>query len=195
MTDSANYLSELNRFNGFYTVLVGICAALCIGATVIAILLSLPIGILIAVAAAVLYAFLSTHRAYSMLGLRFENVRGRIHVTRIDCIFENTAYVPDRFVWAWVTHIGDGAFASKKNAELSFVYIPRSIEHIGKDIFGENASRVTVLFEGDENEWTRIDKQTDFSSITVMYSNPFPRLEKKNKKKSRSTVCDAEADV
>ncbi len=193
MTDSKKYLSHLTRFNGFYLSLVVICIALCIGGTVIAILLNLAVGIILAVAAAVLYATLSTRRAYSLLGLRFKSVRGEIHITSIDCVFEDTVYVPDRLVWADVTRIGDGAFASEKNKDLLFVYIPRGIEHIGEDIFGENTSHITVFFEGDDKEWERIDKHTDFSSITVMCSVPFPRLAKN--KKGRSTVRDAEAGV
>ena len=197
MTDSTTYLAKLNRFKDFYTVLVVICISLCTGATVIAVLLNLPIGILIAIAAAVLYASLSTYRAYSLLGLRFKSIRGTIHLTRIDCASDdtNTAYVPDRFVWAAVTHIEDGALASEKNNNLLFVYVPRGIEYIGKDVFGENTSNVTVFFEGNEAEWASIDTQTDFSAITIMYSVPFPRLEKKTKKKSRSNVEGAEADA
>ena len=196
MTDSQNYLSRLNSFNGFYLVLIVICIALCIGGTVIAVLLNLAVGIILATLAAALYAILSTRRAYSLLGLRFKHVRGEIHITSIDCALEDTVYVPDRFVWADVTRIGDGAFASKKNKDLLFVYIPRGIEYIGADVFGNNTSHVTVFFEGDENEWELIDKKTDFSSITTMCSAPFPRLTTKNtKKKSRSTVRDAEADT
>ena len=195
MTDSTNYLASLNRFKNFYTALVVICISLCMGATAIAILLNLPVGILIAIAAAVLYAVLSTYRAYSLLGLRFKNVRGTIHVTGIDCVLEDTVFVPDRFVWAAVTHIEDGALASVKNKELLSVYIPRGIEHIGKDVFGENASHVTVFFEGNEDEWSSIDNQTDFSSISVIYSAAFPRLEKKIKKTSRSNAVGAEADA
>ena len=195
MTDSSKHLERLSRFNDFYLMLVVICISLCTGATVIAIFLNLPVGILIAIAAAVLYAYLSTYRAYSLLGLRFKNVRGTIHVTEIDCVLEDTVFVPDRFVWAAVTHIEDGALASIKNAELLSIYIPRSIEHIGKDVFGENTSHITVFFEGDEDEWASIDKQTDFSSISVIYSVAFPRLEKKNKKTSRSNAEGAEADA
>lgn len=195
MTDSERYLCHLNRFNGFYTSLTIICISLCLISIAVAIILSLPVGVIIAVADAFLYAFLSTYRAYSLLGLRFKSIRGMIHVTCADCVFENTAFVPDRFVWAWVTHVDDCAFASDKNESLSSVYIPRGIEHIGKDVFGMNASHVTVFFEGDEHEWERIDKETDFSSVTTVFSAPFPRLEKKNTRKCRSTACDAEADV
>lgn len=195
MTNSAEYLAKLTRFNDFYLVLVVICISLCTGATAIAILLNLPVGILIAIAAAILYAYLSTYRAYSLLGLRFKNVCGTVHLTEINCESEHTIFVPDRFVWAAVTHIEDGALASGKNSELSSVYIPRGIEYIGKDVFGKNASHVTVFFEGNEAEWISIDKHTDFSSVTVTYSTPFPRLEKKTKKESRSTVEGAEADT
>ena len=195
MTENANYLKRLKRFEDFYLALVVICISLCLGATVVAILLSLPVGILIAIAAAILYAFLSTYRAYSLLGLRFKNIRGTIHVTKLDCISEGSAYVPERLIWADVTHIEDGALASEKNTELSSVYMPRGIEYIGKDIFGENASHVTVFFEGSEKEWDNIEKQTDFSAVTLTCSAAFPRLEKKTKKKGRSNLEGAEADV
>lgn len=193
MTDGTEYLTRLKRFEDFYLTLVIICAALCVGGAVVAILLNLAIGILIAVTGAVLYALLSPRRAYSLLGLRPKNVRGGINVTRADCENGDTVFVPDRIMWADVTSIEDGAFASEKNSEVLFIHLPATLEHIGKDVLGEHAERVTVFFEGSESDWEKLLKETDFDGVTVMCSAPLPKLEKK--KKGRAKKSEAEVDL
>ena len=192
MTNGTEYLTRLKRFCDFYLALVISCAMLCAVGIVVAILLNLAIGILIAVLGAVLYAVILPRRAYSLLGLRVKSVRGGIHVARADCEDGDTLFIPDRIMWADVTAIEDGAFASEKNANVLFVHLPATLERIGKDVFGERAERITVFFEGSESAWERLSKQTDFDGVTVMCSAPLPKLEKKKRGRAKNTETEAD---
>ena len=195
MTNSTQYLSRLERFNDFYLTLVIVSATVCVGGIAIAIHLNLLAGVLTVLASAVLYAVLSITRTYSLLGLRLKSIRGTQHVCRADCVIDGSVFIPNRLMWADVTRIDDGALASDKNQELEFVYLPRGIEVIGKDVFGEHASRVTVLFEGDLSEWEKIEKHTDFELIPISYSVPFPKLSKAKRKNSSNEDINGGAKV
>ena len=80
-----------------------------------------------------------------------------------------------------VTRIEDKAFLSKHNAELRCVFLPKTLLSIGKDVFEGCQSLEAIFFEGTEEEWERIEKETDLSSLRITFEAKYPPVVKKKK--------------
>ena len=172
------YLLRLKEFSSFYLMLVTVCAVTYVAAIAIAIILNLLIGVALAIFTAIIYFFFSTQEPKRYLGISCKLCAGRIHITHLEAAYGDTAYVPSRLMWADVTKIDDGALASDENASISSLYLPSSIELIGKDIFGNNPTRPVIYYEGTLEEWEKISTQTDLSKLLVVPLSTMPVLRK-----------------
>ncbi len=194
MSAEERYLLRLKSFYDYYLLLV-IFAAAAVGVGIfICVVSNLFAGIALVILAACIYIYFSTDEAYKQLGVRYKNTDGHIVLTRVRAIYGEAIYVPSRLIFADVRVIGDKAFNLKKNAELTAVYLPASIERIGKDIFGERRD-ITVLFQGSREQWGKIDSATDFSDIEVLFDCTLPSLPKKEKQKRRSRAKKTEDEL
>ena len=175
------YLRRLAAAERFYLQLVVAVLAACAIAIAIAVITDVLLGVALAVFSAAVYIFFSTDELYKQLGVRYSDLCGRIHITRAVAKYGDTVVIPSRLIWVDVTKISDGAFASEKNSELARIYLPRSIEYIGKDIFG-NIPTPQVLYEGSREEWNSIEGADAIDISCVSFDVVQPRLESKPKK-------------
>ncbi len=137
-----------------------------------------------AVIAAVTVFFYVRFTDYTLdeqLGISYKTASGSLTVTRCRARYGDIFYIPSRLLWYDVETISDRAFFSPKakNAELHTIYIPKSIKHIGKDVFSSCESLSTVCFEGSRAEWEKVTKETDFSGFNMVFCAPFPTITKK----------------
>lgn len=70
--------------------------------------------------------------------------------------------------------IGSNCFENCTN--LKSVIIPKSIIEIGQNIFGNCISLSDVYYEGTEDEWNRIQKDSDFTTINIHFNYEFERV-------------------
>lgn len=191
LTPKEIYLARLADFERYYLSLVIFTAAAVGVGIVIAVITSVLLGVALVVLSASVYVYFSVDEARKQLGIGFSNVDGHIVIKRLVARYGECAVVPSRFIWADVTHIGDGALASAKNAELKKIYLPRGIECIGKDIFGKIDANITVCYEGTAEEWSAVECLTDLSGCELVFECEYPRLPKKPKKQRRIRESDS----
>ena len=188
------YLSRLAEFSDFYLYLVIFSGAAAVAAIVIAVLYNVLLGIALAIVTASVYSYFSDTELKKQLGFSYKSKRGRIAITKAVAKYGNTLYIPSRLMWSDVAEISDGAMKSEKNAKMVGLYIPRSIERIGKDIFGDNPPDTVIYYEGSREEWESIEKLTSFDDLKLVFDAESPTLSRKAKKK-RNSCADGEADV
>ncbi len=176
------YKARLEHFKKYYLLLVLLTAlAVCMGIA-IAVLVNLLIGVCLSVISACVYVYFSIDEAQKSLGIRFKNINGYVVISRLYDTLGGTAVVPERLIYADVREIGDGALDGEKNTELCELYIPKSVEKIGKDIFADGA-HVTIKYEGSAEEWENIESRTDFCAHTLCFDCEYPQLPPKRKRK------------
>ena len=176
-TGEERYASHLKSFGNYYITLV------CLSGTALAVAIAMAFftgvlwGVAVGIAVACIYACFSADEAKKQLGLRYENRQGRIIIKRATRSFGDCVVIPSRFIFADVTQIADGA-VRVPDGKMKKLYIPVSIERIGKDIFYNGADGVTVYDEGTEEQWGRIQTQTDFSGICILFGceQPAPKM-------------------
>ncbi len=185
---------RLARFEKYYRLLVIMSAAAIGVGIVIAVLANLLIGICLVIISACVYVYFSIDEARKSMGISFKNTDGYVIISRLYPINEGVAIVPERLIYADVRQIGDGALKGESAAELCELYIPRSIEKIGKDILPPMAC-VSVFYEGSEEEWQNIVSETDFSGASICFDCDFPKLPPKQKSKKRSNKRGAKEQI
>lgn len=182
LTSEERYLLYLNEFSSTYLLLVTASGITYAAAIAIAVISNVLIGIALAIFTAIIYFYFSTEEPKRYLGLSCKNIAGRIHVTKIAPSYGDTVYVPSRLMWADVTSLDDGALSANEETPLAALYLPRSIEHIGKELFGNNETRPVIYYEGSIEEWEKINTETDLTEITVVPHTPLPTFKNKQKR-------------
>ena len=171
------YVSRLKKFQSFYLALV-ILSALGLGAAItVAVMLDLFYGALIAFVTLLAYTSFTKSELNDKLGLYRHTDAGSLFITRVRIRYGNELYIPSRLLWYNVEGISDGAFFSptKKNATLRAVYLPKSLKHIGKDVFASCDSLEEIFFEGTEDEWNKIVKESSFDGLKINFEADYPQ--------------------
>ncbi len=189
ISEKQKYVSALKKFSDFYVLLLCITGVACAAAITVAIMFNVIIGIAIAVFACAIYIYFSENKSRAILGIDYKNVCGSITVTHAFATYGTALFIPSLLIFADVTRLGDGAFNSQKNCNIKEIYLPASIEYIGKDIFGSTCIPDTVYFEGTSEDWNKIQKHTSFEEIKIVFNTQMPSLPKKQ------SCNDGEADV
>ena len=187
ITNEQKYLSALKEFSNNYLLLLCFEGAACAAAIAVAFLYNILVGASIAIFAAASYIYFSEAQSRKKLGLDFKSIRGSITITYAAPAYSESIYIPSRLVYSSVTRIADRTFRSPKISEAKEIYIPLSIEYIGKDIFGENSSVPVICYEGTSEDWDKIKKDTDLEAAEIIFSTPIPTLPKATKKRGEDT--------
>ncbi len=176
------YAKRVARFKKFYAQLLAIIGAVMLGALAVAIFYSLPLGIIIAVVAALLYRFFVLDEMFKQLGIKYTGIVGGISITACEERYGDVLWIPSSLIFFDVTEISDRAFTNKADPALRCVFIPRSVKTIGENIF-ENITSVTeIRYEGTQEEWKKIEKKSDFSDLSIFFEAKYPPIPKKKKK-------------
>ena len=181
------YLFHLKQFQLFYLELVIGGALVLAIAVVLAIYKSVLAGILTALAVGAVYVYFTTDELRKSLGVSCKNEEGAMIVTGFDAKGEEELYLPARLLWVAVETVADGAGEKEGNASLISIHLPKSLCRIEADAFSGCEALTTVLFEGSEEEWSKVVCEADLSALTLVFdvAYPMPLKEEKPKKKHK----------
>ncbi|MBO5415682.1 MAG: hypothetical protein J6A83_03545 [Clostridia bacterium] len=178
------YAKRMLKFqNNYTTLLIGVGAGAAIG-IIIAVAFNVIIGACIAILSAVVYSVLTYDDMLKLIGIGYKSIEGGIKVTAVRARYGDVIWIPSSLIWFDIVDIGDRAFESDKNHDLKKVFLPKTLKRIGSDIFCGCENICDIFFEGSEQEWEQIEKETDFGSYRVVFEAKYPPIPKKKKNKS-----------
>ena len=171
------YALRLGKFRVFYLLLVILSAAGLGAAIAVAVMIDLFYGALTAAISVLAYVSFTQSELNDKLGLYRKTEAGALFVTRARMRYGDELYIPSRLLWYDVEGITDSAFFSptKKNAALRAVYLPKSLKRIGKDVFASCDSLEEIFFEGTEDEWNKIVKESSFDGLKINFEADYPQ--------------------
>ncbi len=176
------FLKNLAEFEKAYLATVIMAGAIAAAGIAVAVLIKVSFGLMLAIAAVLFYIGTVTNILHSKLGLAYTTLSGALYVTEYYGKGKEEAWIPRRIMWIDVRSVEDEAFDHESCREIRVVHLPKTINHIGKNIFlgCENISR--ICFEGSPEEWDAIEKETDLDGIEIEFFSVVAYPEKKNKK-------------
>ena len=119
----------------------------------------------------------------SLLGIEYKTYEKGMKLTKCRARYGDVFWVPARLMFFDVVKIENKAFCNDHNAELRCVFLPKSLQAIGKDVFEGCDALEDIFFEGSCEEWEKIEKLTDLSSLRITFDAKYPAIKKKSKKK------------
>ena len=122
---------------------------------------------IICVIAAVYYTLSTSITLKKELGISYRSVAGALTVTKYDAKGRESAWIPQKLLWLDVTEIDAGAFGTKSSENLCEIHLPRTLTRIGADAFVDCPKLSRICFEGNAEQWARIESQSDLSSFCV----------------------------
>ncbi len=176
LSPCARYVLRMRRFTSFYRLLVvcmGVVSALAI---VVAVVANVLVGLCAAVAVAVLYTHCKRDALGKHLGLRCESSPAGLCITSLSADGEDTLFVPACLMGLPVTALGDAPFDHEKNAAVTALYLPATLQAVGRDALVGLAALETVFFEGSQTEWDTLASELDIGGIAVVPNTPYPSL-------------------
>lgn len=179
------FLKRLAAFEKAYLAVVIIAAAIAAAGIAVAVIIRVSYGLILAIAAVLFYLGAVSNILYSKLGLAYTSASGELYVTEYYGRGKEDAWIPRRLMWIDVRSIGDEAFDHESSREIRTLHLPRTVVHIGKNVFlgCENISR--ICFEGGPEEWEAIEKESDMDGIEIEFFCTVAYPEKKSKKEKR----------
>lgn len=180
------YAARMVKFRDYYIQLLW-----CVGAGValgvaLAVIYNVIVGACVTILSAVVYGVFTYDEMLKRVGIGYKSIEGGIRVTACRAVYGEVLWIPQSIIWFNITEIGDRAFESEKNRELKKVFFPKTVTKIGSDIFAGCESICEIYFEGDEEQWETIEKETDFTSVKVIFEAKYPPIPSKKKKNSKS---------
>lgn len=176
------FLARYKNYGDYYVMLLCFIGVSVSVSVAIALFSNVLLGLGLAVLSAIVYAICSVDEAKRQLGLTSSHITGGVHIKTAVACYGDELVIPKRFEFADVTYICDGAFSDEKNSELTAIYLPSTINHLGAHIFGERKVLPEIRFEGTEAQWSKIEKRTDLSEAVVVFDVDHPVPVKKFKK-------------
>ena len=141
------------------------------------------IGLAAAALGVIIYIKFVSSDMYSLLGIEYKTYEKGMKLTKCRARYGDVFWVPARLMFFDVVKIENKAFCNDHNAELRCVFLPKSLQAIGKDVFEGCDALEDIFFEGSREEWEKIEKLTDLSSLRITFDAKYPAIKKKSKKK------------
>ena len=165
------FLGALAAFEKAYLNTVIIAAVIAAAGIGVAVIVKVSYGLICAIAAVLFYIGSVSNILYNKLGLAYTSVMGAIYITECYGKGRSEAWIPRKLMWIEVRSIEDEAFDHDSCRAIETVHMPRTLVHIGKNVFlgCENISR--ICFEGSREEWEAIECETDLSGIEVEFDS------------------------
>ena len=171
---------RLSKFNSFY-LLVVLAAAVSLAVGIfVAVTSDLFWGIAIFFAGIFIYVYFTSSELHEKLGLWYKTDAGTLYITKCRARYGDVFYVPSRLLWYDVEELCDEAFLSpaNKNKELRAIYLPKTLKRIGKDVFASCEALTEIYFEGTEEEFQKIEKETSLEGLKVIFGASYPEKKK-----------------
>ena len=165
------YPAVKKRFDRFYLCLVIFSVAVFLLSLYLAIGVNSKIGISIALADGAAYAVITSALMKWILGIGYTLCGGDIYI----CIkggsseigSEGKKHIPKRLMGFETTAIVGGA--KTPDAQTEELYIYRGLERIEADAFKGMTSLQRIIFEGTEEEWSKIDCKAEIYGISLEF--------------------------
>jgi len=182
-TPAEEYVKRMRSFSSYYAqllVCIGILVAIGIG---IAILKDVIIGACVAILGAILYVYFVSDELSKKLGLQYKSITGGITVIRCRARYGDTLYIPPQLIGMDVIRLEKDLLLSKKNVELTCLYLPSTLRYIEDGAFEGCPSLREIRFAGSEDEWNALFRGTLAEEIDVRFDAEYPVIPRPQKKK------------
>lgn len=170
------HLVALSSFSHLYWFLVACVSAVILLSVVVAVVWKVSLGLLFGIAAAVLYEYFKRDAFRTHLGMRAKTVRGGLSVSTLHAKGEDVLYLPETVAGWRILELGEGALDSDGNANLRILYLPVSLERIGKDAFGGCPSLREIRFAGSKEAFEKIRCDTDLFGLTLSFDAEYGKI-------------------
>lgn len=186
----SEFLSDLEWTGKAYLAIVIVAAVLVAAAIAVAVIVKVSYGLILGIIAVVAYVSATGRVLYSRLGLSHDSIPGALRITGVYGKNRETVFVPRRLLGVDVTEIGDKAFCHTSSAKLKTVYLPGTLKTIGENVFEGCEALERICFEGNAEEWERIEIKSSLEGIEISFGEGVtypekPKKLKKGKKKSK----------
>ena len=177
------FIRRLEKFDSFYFQLIFLCAIVAAATVAVSILASALVGLIVALALAVIYTYFSRDELKRSLGIVFTVNNASIRITGLFSTVKKEGFIPERIMWYNVTEIACGAIANEKIQGLERLHIPSTVKRIEKGAFDGCDSLTTLLFACGEEELKNMSVEEDISRFEVKFGVPFPKSKKRGRAK------------
>lgn len=168
ISEAEKFNKTLKKANDSYLFIVIICCGLALSGVVYAVMDSVFVGLLIAIAGIVLYTALTSNLLYKLLGISYRSATKQLTVTALYCKGCEEAFIPARLIWLDVTELGDGALKHKSSEAVRVLHLPATLRMIGEDVFSGCSDLTTLVFDGSVEAWGSIECLTDLSPYEII---------------------------
>ena len=191
-----DFLSDLKWTEKAYLTTVIAAAVLVAIAIAVAVMWKVSYGLMIAIIIVLGYIGVTGNILYSRLGFSYDSLPGALRIKDVYGKNREQVFIPRRLFWLDVCEIGNKAFCHTSSASIKTVYLPRALKTIGENAFEGCDALCCICFEGSEDEWNAIEKNTSFEGIEILFGQEiaYPEKPKKEKKKKERQDGDREEE-
>ncbi len=190
------FLDSLKKIKDSYLHTVIVCAVLVAAGIALAVFVNTVLGLVIGVAAVLIYMFMTKDILKKNLGISYRSTSGALSVTALDAKGKEEIWIPSRLIGLDVTEIEANAFKEGQNSNIQTLHLPATIKVIGENVIESCLGLKTLYFQGSEEEWNEIIKNFELGEIELIFFDEskysLPKPPKKNKEK-RAKKVDAES--
>ena len=161
------FAQALARTSKAYAGIVAESAAAIAVGIALAVHVKVLYGIIIAVVAVFYYAYASASTLRRNLGISYRSESGALVITKYDAKQRQSAWIPSKLLWFEVARIDDGAFGGESSSELLEIHLPETIVSIGADAFVGCPSLERICFEGNDEQWSKVESKSDLSGYVI----------------------------
>lgn len=172
------FVRKLEKFDSFYLQLVVLCAVVAAATVAVSIIANALVGLAVAVALALIYAYFSRDELKRSLGVVCTVNNASLRITQLTSAIETDAFVPSRIMWYDVTEIAHGVLENEKIQGVERLHIPSTVKRIEKGAFDGCDSLQALLFACGEDELEKMSVEEDLSRFTLKFGVPFPEKKK-----------------
>ena len=189
-----DFIADLEKVSSAYLVTVIISAIIASAGVAIAVIVSVFSGLICAIIAAVYYTLAVNNILNKRLGIAYTSETGRLKITKFRGKGREECWIPRRLIWLDVTEIEDRALECDCSKSIRIIHLPRTLTRIGKDAFSSCESLERICFEGSEEEWSKIEIESELSKVAIDYCDKVAYPEKNLKKEQRKAEKRALSD-
>ncbi len=161
--------AALAEFSHFYRYLVVGCGVILAVAIVGAVYASVWVGVLVALVVAAIYRWFLSDELKKKLGLSERRAVDGLSLSLLPSVIPDVEerFLPEKLLWLEVTELSASAPDKEDNTTVRAIYLPRTLRRLKNGAFDGFSALEVICFEGDAEEWSRVEKELDLSGYRV----------------------------
>ncbi len=198
----SDFIADLGYVSKLYLVTVIISAIMILAAIFVAVNIKVSVGLICGMVAVVYYIITVTHILKKKLGISYTSTTGQLKITELLGKNREEIWIPRRLLWLDVTEIEDEAFDHECSRKIKVLHLPSTLKRIGKDAFKSCESLERICFEGNDEEWAKVEIECELGEVLVelsdkvKYPDKFLAREKRRAERARKKAgATAEAST